>query len=529
MVHASTCARFLSCLLFCAAVVTVTSTIGCSNKPAPKKDAAAHRFEAARQPWADHKKDGGPATEEYERRTDNPFHLAVNEPLSTFSIDVDTASYSNVRRVLNEGSLPPKDAVRVEEFVNYFTYNYPKPDGEHPIAIAAEAATCPWNPRHQLVRVGIQGKTIGKDQMPPRNLVFLLDTSGSMDSLNRLPLLKQSLTMLTKQLTARDRVSIVAYAGSAGLILPPTRGDNHAAIVASLNWLHAGGSTNGGHGIQLAYHVAEQTFVQGGANRVIIGTDGDFNVGVTGADLIQLIETKRKTGVFLTVLGFGMGNLKDATMEKLAQHGNGTYHYIDTLAEGRRVFVEQIATLAPIAKDVKVQVEFNPAHVQAYRLVGYENRLLAHKDFNDDTKDAGDMGAGHTVTALYEIVPPGVEWSAGVDPLKFQKKIELTPAANTNEMMAVKVRYIPVDGVQSKLLTAAVTQGRRPFDEASSDFRFAASVASFGMLLRDSPHKGETSFGQIQRWAQNAQGADASGHRREFVGLVQTAQRLALR
>jgi Ca-activated chloride channel homolog len=530
MVRVSTCAHCLFILL--AAIVAATTT-GCTHKPAPKKGNFVNVGLKADAGWkdgarkGDWKKDGGPSGEEYERRTDNPFHFAVNEPLSTFSIDVDTASYTNVRRILKDGSLPPKDAVRVEEFVNYFTYAYPKPDGEHPIAISAEAATCPWNPRHQLVRVGIQGKTIDKDQMPPRNLVFLVDTSGSMDVPNRLPLLKQSLTLLTKQLNARDRVSIVAYAGSAGLILPPTPGDNHAAIIASLNQLHAGGSTNGGQGIQLAYHVAEQAFVKNGANRVIIGTDGDFNVGVTGPDLINLIESKRKTGVYLTVLGFGMGNLKDATMEKLAQHGNGTYHYIDTLAEARRVFVEQIATLVPLAKDVKVQIEFNPTHVQAYRLVGYENRLMDHKDFNDDTKDAGDMGAGHTVTALYEIVPPGVEIHTGIDPLKFQKKLEPTPAANTNEMLAVKVRYIPPDATQSKLLTSVLTQGRRQFEEASPDFRFAASVASFAMLLREAPHRGTTNFGLIQRWAENARGDDLNGHRREFVELVRTAQRLS--
>jgi Ca-activated chloride channel homolog len=468
------------------------------------------------------------AGEEYEKRSDNPFHLADKEPLSTFSIDVDTASYTNVRRMLMEGMLPPRDAVRVEEFVNYFTYSYAAPEGEPPIAISAESAICPWNDKHQLVRVGIQGKYLDASQMPPRNLVFLVDTSGSMNAPNRLPLLRRALAVLSKQMKKQDRISIVAYAGSAGLVLPPTPGDQRETILGALDRMHAGGSTNGGDGLRLAYHVAEQTFIKGGANRVIIGTDGDFNVGVTGADLIRLIETRRDTGIFLTVLGFGMGNLKDATMEKLAQHGNGTYHYIDTFAEGHRVFVEQLASLVPIAKDVKVQIEFNPAHVQAYRLIGYENRLLNHQDFNDDGKDAGDMGAGHTVTALYEIVPHGVEVKLPkTDPLKYQKKLEPTLDAKSSEIMSVKVRYIPPADKTSKLLMTAVNAGRRPFEGASSDFRFAASVASFAMLLRDSPYRGEATYAQVHQWATAAKGPDEQAHRREFLRLVQTAERLA--
>jgi len=466
--------------------------------------------------------------EEYDRRNDNPFHLATNEPLSTLSIDVDTASYTNVRRMLNEGKLPPKHAVRVEEFINYFTYTYPVPEGEHPITVSGESTICPWNQQHLLVRVGIQGKYLDPSQMPARNLVFLVDTSGSMNSPNRLPLLRKSLALLTKQLKKQDKVSIVAYAGSAGLVLPPTTGDQHEVILGSLDRLHAGGSTDGGSGLQLAYHVAEQTFIKGGANRVIIGTDGDFNVGVTGSELIRLIETKRDTGVFLTVLGFGMGNLKDATMEKLAQHGNGSYAYIDSFAEAHRVFVEQVGNLTPIAKDVKIQIEFNPSHVQAYRLIGYENRLMKHEDFNNDAKDAGDMGAGHSVTALYEIIPPGVEIKLPkVDGLKYKKKTELTIDAKSNEMMSVKVRYIPPTEKVSKLLTTVIAQDRRPFDAGSSDFRFAASVASFAMLLRDSPYRGETSFVQVQRWAEGSRGPDEQGHRREFVRLIQTAERLA--
>jgi Ca-activated chloride channel homolog len=529
------------------ALMLLTVVPGCSKEPSAKKAGARAQTAdpgAAAEPRADFerardvgmakkadfdgKKQEARNVEEYDRRNDNPFHLAANEPLSTFSIDVDTASYTNVRRMLNEGKLPPKDAVRVEEFINYFTYSYPAPEGEHPITVSGESTICPWNPQHLVVRVGVQGKYLDPSQMPPRNLVFLVDTSGSMNSPNRLPLLRKALALLTKQLKKQDKVSIVAYAGSAGLILPPTAGDQHEAIIASLDRLHAGGSTNGGQGIELAYHVAEQAFIKGGANRVIIGTDGDFNVGVTGSSLIRLIETKRDTGVFLTVLGFGMGNLKDATMEKLAQHGNGSYAYIDSFSEAHRVFVEQVVNLVPIAKDVKIQIEFNPSHVQAYRLIGYENRLLKHEDFNDDAKDAGDMGAGHTVTALYEIIPPGVEIKLPkVDGLKYQKKTELTIDAKSNEMMAVKLRYIPPTEKTSKLLTTVIKNERRPFDAASSDFRFAASVASFAMLLRDSPYRGETSYAQVQRWAEAAKGADEQGHRREFSRLIQKAEQLA--
>jgi Ca-activated chloride channel family protein len=468
------------------------------------------------------------AGEEYERRHDNPYHRAAQEPLSTFSIDVDTASYANVRRMLNEGKLPPHDAVRVEEFVNYFTYNYPAPEGEHPISINAESATCPWNSKHQLVRIGIQGKHIDAQRMPPRNLVFLVDTSGSMASQNRLPLLKKSLALLAKQLNQRDRVTIVEYAGRAGLVLSPTPGNQQQAILAALDKLYAEGSTNGGDGIQMAYRYAQENFIKGGANRVILGTDGDFNVGLTGAALVRFIEEKRNSGVFLTVLGFGMGNYKDATLEKLAQHGNGTHAYVDSMAEAQRVFVEQIANLVPIANDVKVQVEFNPAHVQAYRLIGYENRLLNHQDFNNDAKDAGDMGAGHSVTALYEIVPHGVQIDMPkMNGLKYQEQAKLTLDAKGNEVLSVGVRYLPPTEKQSRLVTAVVTKQSRPFAEASRDFRFAASVASFAMILRESPHKGETSFAQVHQWAKAASGQDELGHRREFLRLVQAAERLS--
>jgi Ca-activated chloride channel family protein len=407
-------------------------------------------------------------TEAYDRIFENPYQLALQNPLSTFSIDVDTASYSNSRRFLNEGKLPPKDAVRIEEFLNYFTYNYPEPRDAHPIALTADVAQCPWNAKHQLVRIGLQGKRIAAEDMPPRNLVFLVDTSGSMDAPNRLPLLKQALSLLTRQLTAKDRVAIVAYAGYAGMVLDSTPGNQHEKILAAINSLHASGSTNGGEGIVMAYRLAQQHFIKGGANRVILGTDGDFNVGVTSqGELIRLIEAKRDTGVFLSVLGFGMGNYKDSTLEKLAQHGNGQHAYIDSFAEAKKVFVEDLANLVPIAKDVKIQVEFNPACVQAYRLIGYENRLLKAQDFNDDKKDAGDMGAGHTVTALYEIVPPGVEIAIPkVDPLKYQKKGQAAPAANGPELLTVKVRYIPPEETKSRLLALPVNNDQRPIAQA---------------------------------------------------------------
>lgn len=468
--------------------------------------------------------------ETYEHRTDNPFRSALSEPLSTFSIDVDTASYSNVRRFLGEGQLPPPDAVRIEEMLNYFTYQNAQPAGEHPVAISTEVAICPWNMQHQLVKISLQGKALDPQDTPPRNLVFLVDTSGSMNAPNRLPLLQQSLRLLAKQLTRRDRVAIVAYAGSAGLVLPPTRGDQYAAIDAALEQLHAGGSTNGGHGIALAYNVAQQAFIQGGANRVILGTDGDFNVGVTGADLVRLIEQKRATGIYLTILGFGMGNLKDATMESLAHKGNGQYAYIDSLDEARKQFVENVGGLVTIARDVKVQVEFNPAWVQAYRLVGYENRLLQNQDFNDDKKDAGDLGAGHAVTALYEIVPPGVPIDLPkIDALKYQKQTGLAAAADTLDLLTVKLRYLPPEEKQSRLLTQSLKNGKRTPAEASADFRFAASIAMFGMLLRNSPHKGEADYQSALELARSGARFDPNGHRAEFLRLVETASRLTAR
>ncbi len=370
-------------------------------------------------------------TEAYRHIVENPFLDVTRAPLSTFSIDVDTAAYSNTRRFLNEGRLPPKDAVRIEELINYFAYDYPQPVGDAPFSVTTEVAQCPWNSAHRLVHVGLQGKRLSRAQLPPANLVFLLDVSGSMQEPNKLPLVKSALSLLAEQLTERDRVALVVYAGSSGLVLPATTGDRKGEILAAIERLEAGGSTNGGAGIQLAYKVAADNFIRDGINRVILATDGDFNVGVTNeGDLVRLIEAKRQSGVFLSVLGFGTGNVKDATMEQLADKGNGNYAYIDTAAEARKVLGQQLGgTLATIAKDVKLQLEFNPARAAAYRLIGYENRLLRDEDFNDDTKDAGEIGAGHTVTALYEVVPAGQEWSnPGVDPLKYQTAPRTTHA-----------------------------------------------------------------------------------------------------
>jgi Ca-activated chloride channel homolog len=466
-------------------------------------------------------------TENYARIRDNAFLAVAANPLSTFSIDVDTASYANVRRFLNAGQLPPPDAVRIEELINYFRFDYPSPEGNAPFSVAASVAACPWKPAHKLVHIGLQARRVDEQAVPPRNLVFLLDVSGSMNEPAKLPLLKDSMRLLVDQLNDRDRVAIVVYAGAAGLVLPPTPGDRKGEIRAALDALEAGGSTAGGAGIQLAYKVAEDTFVDDGVNRVILATDGDFNVGVTSAGgLERLIEEKRKSGVFLSVLGFGAGNLKDSTMEMLADKGNGNYAYIDTLAEGRKVLVTEAgSTLVTVAKDVKIQVEFNPRTVSAFRLIGYENRVLAHEDFNDDVKDAGDIGAGHSVTALYEIVPAGVALDTGsVDALKYQHPRTPAAAAGSGELATVKLRYKAPDGETSALLSAAVQD---EVGEASANLRFAAAVAEFGMLLRDSEHKGSATFAQALELGRGATGDDAEGFRTEFVRLVEQAQRLA--
>lgn len=466
-------------------------------------------------------------TEGYASIHENIFHQPLNEPLSTFSIDVDAASYSNMRRFLNQGQKPPVDAVRIEEMINYFDYEYPQPRGSDPFSINTELAYAPWNSKHYLVHIGLQGKTIPTDNLPPSNLVFLIDVSGSMSDANKLPLLKSSFKLLTEQLRSVDKISIVVYAGAAGLVLPPTSGSDKQAIMEAFDKLQAGGSTAGGAGIQLAYKTAKENFVEGGNNRVILATDGDFNVGESSdAAMERLIEQKRNDGIFLTVLGFGMGNYKDSKMEILADKGNGNYAYIDNILEAKKVLVNEFGgTLFTIAKDVKIQVEFNPAKVQAYRLIGYENRLLNKEDFNDDKKDAGELGSGHSVTALYEIIPVGVKSSfVGVDPLRYQQNTLAVDAAKSNELMTVKLRYKQPDGEVSKLLVNTVMD--KPGVVVSANYKWSAAVAGFGMLLRNSEFKGEMSYDQILSLATEAKGNDPNGYRIEFINLVKSAMLL---
>jgi Ca-activated chloride channel family protein len=465
------------------------------------------------------------SSEEYSRIVDNPFLAALRDPLSTFSIDVDTAAYANMRRFIHEGSLPPADAVRIEEMVNYFRYEYAQPVGDAPFSVAMEVHAAPWEPKHRLLRIGLQGKEIDVSEAPPANLVFLIDVSGSMSSEDRLPLVKKSLTMLAENLRAHDKVSMVVYAGKSGLVLPPTGGDKKEAILEALNRLSSGGSTNGAQGIELAYRTAAESFVQGGVNRVILCTDGDFNVGVSSeGELTRLIEEKRKTGVFLSVLGFGRGNYADARMQALADKGNGNASYIDSLQEAKKVLVEQATgTLITIAKDVKIQVEFNPGKVAAYRLIGYENRMLAAQDFNDDKKDAGEIGAGHQVTALYEIVPAGEAVpAADVDELRYQKPPQPVAGANPDEMCTVKLRYKAPDGdVSRKVEFPFADPGRI---DATPEFDFAASVAMVGMLLRDSEYKGQSKWELAVELAKGGLGNDKEGWRKEFVELVEKAK-----
>jgi Ca-activated chloride channel family protein len=470
-----------------------------------------------------------PNTESYDRVYDNSFLDVASNPLSTFSIDVDTASYSNVRRFLSEGKLPPKDAVRIEELLNYFPYRYREPTDGAPFSADTEVSEAPWKPEHRLVHIGLQARHLKRSELPPRNLVFLIDVSGSMADENKLPLLRQSLKELVGELNERDRVAIAVYAGASGLVLPCTPAAERAKILSAIDDLQAGGSTNGGEGIVLAYRVAREGFLSNGVNRVILATDGDFNVGVTGqGDLVRLIEKERDSGVFLTVLGFGMGNYKDSTLEKLADKGNGSYAYIDTISEARKSLVhEGGAALVPIAKDVKIQVEFNPRQVSAYRLIGYENRLLAAHDFNDDRKDAGDMGAGNSVTALYEVVPAGARTpTIAVDALKYQKPAPLRAAAEGNELFTIKLRYKRPDADRSALFSFPVRDGTKKLAETSETFRFSAAVAAFGMLLRGTEHKGQANFGLVESLAKDALGDDRQGYRAEFLGLVQKARQI---
>jgi Ca-activated chloride channel family protein len=467
--------------------------------------------------------------EAYAASADTGFARVLDSPLSTFSIDVDTASYANVRRFLAQGQLPPPGAVRIEELINYFPYPYLDPRGDEPFSVTTEVSDAPWNPKHRLLHVGVQGRRMDVSQLPARNMVFLIDVSGSMESPDKLPLLKRSLAALTQTLSERDTVAMVVYAGASGLVLPATSGDHKARISAALDRLEAGGSTNGSAGIELAYSIASGLARPGATTRVILATDGDFNVGATSEDaLVRLISERRKTGVFLSVLGFGMGNYKDATLEALADKGNGNYAYVDSLAEARKVLVaEGGATLVTIAQDVKLQLEFNPASVGSYRLIGYENRRLEARDFNDDQKDAGELGAGHGVTALYELIPPALVAPApALDPTKYQSAP--TPVAgHAGELCTIKLRYKRPGAEQSQKIEHVVRDTDTALGATSATFRFAAAVATFGMTLRGSPDRGSSSYELARELARGATGVDSGGYQREFVELVDAAQSLA--
>jgi len=472
----------------------------------------------------------GEGGDRYRRIIENAYLDSLLNPLSTFSIDVDTASYANVRQfLLNQGTLPPPDAVRIEELINYFRYDYTDPEDGRPFASHIEVADCPWEPKHKLVRVAIKGREIAAEKRPQANLVFLIDVSGSMNEPNKLPLLVQALKMLTEQLRKDDRVAIVVYAGSSGLVLPSTPGDSKETILAALDNLSAGGSTNGGAGIELAYKVAKENHIAGGINRVILCTDGDFNVGTTSdGQLERLIEEKAKQGTFLTVLGFGRGNFNDSMLEAISGKGNGNYAYVDSPAEARKVLVEQLSgTLMTIAKDVKIQIEFNPAKVAGYRLVGYEDRILAAQDFNDDKKDAGEIGSGHTVTALYEIVPAGEKVPVvAVDALKYQVPAKVT-GQGVDELLTLKMRYKEPTADVSQLIEVPVKDASKKFAAASSDFQFAAAVAGFGMLLRDSRYKGNLTYDAVLEIATQHKGNDSSGYRAELLEMIRKAKQLA--
>jgi Ca-activated chloride channel family protein len=468
--------------------------------------------------------------ESYKNISENGFSDVKSNPLSTFSVDVDAASYSNVRRYINSGQLPPPDAVRIEEMINYFHYNLPGPTNNDPVAIHTELSSAPWNSNHRLLRIGLKAKTIDVNKLPPSNLVFLIDVSGSMDESNKLPLVKASMKMLTEQLRAEDKVAIVVYAGQAGLVLPAINGNKKEIINNAIDNLSAGGSTAGGQGIKLAYRIARENFMANGNNRIIMATDGDFNVGPNSdEDMEQLIVKERDSKVAISIMGFGMGNLKDSKMETLADKGNGNYAYIDNITEARKALVTEFGgTLFTIAKDVKLQIEFNPAKVQAYRLLGYEDRMLNKEDFNNDKKDAGDMGSGHTVTAFYEIVPAGIkdDYAVGVDPLKYQN-IQPAPVANVSgEMLTIKFRYKQNDSSASKMNSVTVTDEPKNLNLTSADFRFAAAVAEFGMLLRDSQYKQHATFDQVINMAKAAKGEDEDGYRSEFIRLAESAKLL---
>jgi Ca-activated chloride channel family protein len=469
-------------------------------------------------------------TEGYDHIIENPFLKTNDNPLSTFSIDVDAASYANVRRFINNGELPPAGAVRIEELINYFTYNYPQPENDDPFSINTEISNCPWNTQHKLVLIGLQGKKVSTENLPPSNLVFLIDVSGSMDEEDKLPLVKSSLKLLVNQLHPQDKVSLVVYAGHAGLVLPATNGDEKIKIKDAIDALNAGGSTAGGEGIKLAYNIAKKNFVKDGNNRVILCTDGDFNVGVSSEDELQtLIENERQSGVFLSVLGFGTSNYQDSKMQLLADKGNGNHNYIDNISEAKKVFVNEFGgTLFTIAKDVKLQIEFNPDKVQGYRLIGYENRLLNKEDFNDDKKDAGELGSGHTVTALYELIPTGMKDAMlkDVDVLRYKKTKALSKNNFTDEVMNIKLRYKKPGGDKSFLIEHPLKDENIAFNLTSDNFRFAVSVTAFGMLLRNSQYKGNTNFLSVEEMAKASIGNDNEGYRKEFIQLVKSTASL---
>lgn len=466
-------------------------------------------------------------TESYSAINENNFKSVKNDPLSTFSIDVDAASYSNLRRFIHNGQMPPKDAIRIEEMINYFNYDYPEPKGQDPVSITTEITSAPWNKNHRLVSIGLKAKTISNENLPASNLVFLLDVSGSMQGPDRLDLLKTSLKLLTDQLRPNDHVAIVVYAGAAGLVLPSTPGNQKIKIKDALNKLEAGGSTAGGAGIQLAYETAQKNFIKGGNNRVILATDGDFNIGASSdGEMQRLIEGYRNDGVFLSVLGFGMGNLKDSKMETLADKGNGNYAYIDGINEAKKVLINEFGgTLFTVAKDVKLQIEFNPAKVAAYRLVGYENRLLNNEDFKDDKKDAGEMGSGHTVTALYEIIPVGVkdEFSKPIDALKYQ---EVKGTKNSTELLTVKLRYKNPDENKSQEMSVSLVDNVQSLAQASTDFKFKMAVAELGLLLRNSEFKQSANFKDLIEMAKTGKGKDENGYRAEFIQIAENVRLL---
>jgi len=464
-------------------------------------------------------------TEGYSAIHENGFKSPLREPLSTFSIDVDAASYTNVRRFINEGQKPISDAVRIEEMINYFDYDYPQPDDGHPFSINFEQGVCPWNRDNLLLHIGLQGLKMSYNETPSSNLVFLLDVSGSMNAPNKLPLVIKSMKLLVSQLRSQDRVAIVVYAGSSGLVLPSTPGNNKETIIAALERLQAGGSTAGSAGLKLAYQVADENFIRNGNNRIILATDGDFNVGPSSnAEMERMIESYRNKGIFISVAGFGMGNYKDDKMEIIADKGNGNYAYIDNLMEAKKVFINEFtSTLFTIAKDVKIQIEFNPVYVKEYRLVGYENRLLNDEDFENDKKDAGELGAGHTVTALYEIIPARNNYD-NTHRLKYQHSTVTDDASENNELATIKFRYKKPDGDKSVLMTETIPYISEPDGHSSDNFRFSAAVAGFGMLLRESEFKGSITYGHVLSLARGSKGTDKDGYRAEFIRLVELSE-----